>query len=103
MAPITTVAGFVSAEEFDRVRSTTNATLAHKEPVHPSIQVCLDFLKGRCTRTQCKFHHPDLSEYQQLSDIVKAQAGRQICKVWAMTGQCKFGVKCNKLHPSPAP
>eukprot|EP00667_Euglena_gracilis_P014938 EG_transcript_15506 len=37
--------------------------------------------------------------YQHLSGAVHAQAGKQICEVWAMAGQCKFGVKCNKLHP----
>eukprot|EP00667_Euglena_gracilis_P021668 EG_transcript_23849 len=61
--------------------------------------VCLDYLKGKCTREQCRFVHPDLTAYQQLSEAVEAQAGREICEVWAMTGQCKFGAKCNKLHP----
>eukprot|EP00667_Euglena_gracilis_P017425 EG_transcript_18373 len=75
------------------------APASAKEPVDPSIRVCLDFLKGRCTRTWCKFHHPDLSQYQQLSGAVQVQAGRQVCEVWALTGQCKFGAKCSKVHP----
>eukprot|EP00667_Euglena_gracilis_P033765 EG_transcript_56108 len=70
-----------------------------KAPVDADIRVCLDFLKGRCARKRCRFHHPDLSQYQQLSGAVQAQAGRQICEVWAMAGQCKFGAKCSKLHP----
>eukprot|EP00667_Euglena_gracilis_P030448 EG_transcript_42167 len=40
-----------------------------------------------------------MAGYQQLSGAVQAQAGRQICEVWAMAGQCKFGAKCSKLHP----
>eukprot|EP00668_Euglena_longa_P020500 GGOE01025496.1.p3 GENE.GGOE01025496.1~~GGOE01025496.1.p3 ORF type:complete len:271 (+),score=47.09 GGOE01025496.1:33-815(+) len=67
--------------------------------VDPDIHVCLDFIKGRCTRPRCKFHHPEMAGYQQLSGAVQAQAGKQICEVWAMTGQCKFGTKCNKVHP----
>eukprot|EP00667_Euglena_gracilis_P026838 EG_transcript_32696 len=62
-------------------------------------RVCLDYLKGRCVRRRCRFAHPDLSDYRQLSGAVQAQAGRQVCEVWAMTGQCKFGPKCSKLHP----
>eukprot|EP00667_Euglena_gracilis_P011108 EG_transcript_11334 len=62
-------------------------------------RVCLDYLKGRCVRRRCRFPHPDLSDYRQLSGAVQAQAGRQVCEVWAMTGQCKFGGKCSKLHP----
>eukprot|EP00668_Euglena_longa_P027194 GGOE01034021.1.p1 GENE.GGOE01034021.1~~GGOE01034021.1.p1 ORF type:complete len:364 (+),score=27.06 GGOE01034021.1:41-1093(+) len=64
------------------------------------VPICLDFLKGRCLRKQCRFLHPDLSQYQQLSTAVHAQAGRHVCEVWAMTGQCRFGAKCSKLHPS---
>lgn len=26
--------------------------------------------------------------------------GWRVCEVWAMTGQCKFGAKCTRLHPS---
>eukprot|EP00667_Euglena_gracilis_P008371 EG_transcript_8476 len=70
-----------------------------KTPVDADIRVCLDFIKGRCTRPRCKFHHPEMAEYQQLSGAVQAQAGKQICEVWAMAGTCKFGAKCNKLHP----
>eukprot|EP00667_Euglena_gracilis_P020683 EG_transcript_22459 len=46
-----------------------------------------------------------MAQYQQVSNAVQASAGKQICEVWAMAGQCKFGSKCNKLHPvvlSPA-
>eukprot|EP00668_Euglena_longa_P019482 GGOE01024238.1.p1 GENE.GGOE01024238.1~~GGOE01024238.1.p1 ORF type:complete len:252 (-),score=62.73 GGOE01024238.1:796-1518(-) len=75
------------------------SSLLAKAPVDADIRVCLDFIKGRCTRARCKFHHPEMSGYQQLSGAVQAQAGKQICEVWAMAGQCKFGAKCNKLHP----
>eukprot|EP00667_Euglena_gracilis_P019821 EG_transcript_21293 len=70
-----------------------------KAKADAGLNVCLDYLKGKCTREQCRFVHPDLTAYQQLSEAVEAQAGREICEVWAMTGQCKFGAKCNKLHP----
>eukprot|EP00667_Euglena_gracilis_P013128 EG_transcript_13524 len=71
-----------------------------KAKADAGLNVCLDFLKGKCARDQCRFVHPDLTAYQQLSEAVEAQAGREICEVWAMTGQCKFGAKCNKLHPA---
>eukprot|EP00667_Euglena_gracilis_P014793 EG_transcript_15341 len=77
----------------------TKAAAPVKAPVDADIRVCLDFLKGRCTRPRCRFHHPEMAGYQQLSGAVQAQAGKQICEVWAMAGQCKFGSKCNKLHP----
>eukprot|EP00667_Euglena_gracilis_P011824 EG_transcript_12097 len=57
--------------------------------------VCLDYLKGKCTREQCRYPHPDLTLFQRLSDT----AGEQVCEVWAATGLCKFGAKCNRLHP----
>eukprot|EP00667_Euglena_gracilis_P024405 EG_transcript_28060 len=63
------------------------------------IPVCLDFLKGRCTRAQCRFTHPDLRRYEQLSGALHATSGRHVCEVWAMTGTCKFGAKCSRLHP----
>jgi len=57
--------------------------------------VCLDHLKGECTRRRwrCKFAHPDLSKFK-LSD-----GHAQLCEVWVLTGACKFGRKCEKLHP----
>eukprot|EP00667_Euglena_gracilis_P001913 EG_transcript_1914 len=64
------------------------------------VPICLDFLKGRCSRAQCRFLHPDLAQYEQLSGAVLARAGRRVCEVWAMTGTCKFGAKCSRLHPS---
>eukprot|EP00668_Euglena_longa_P010361 GGOE01012544.1.p2 GENE.GGOE01012544.1~~GGOE01012544.1.p2 ORF type:complete len:239 (-),score=85.86 GGOE01012544.1:644-1303(-) len=70
-----------------------------KAKADAGLSICLDYLKGKCTREQCRFVHPDLTAYQQLSEAVEAQAGREMCEVWAMTGQCKFGSKCNKLHP----
>eukprot|EP00667_Euglena_gracilis_P012189 EG_transcript_12502 len=85
--------------------ASANNTLpaAHKRgrkaKADAGLNVCLDYLKGKCTREQCRFVHPDLTAYQQLSEAVEAQAGREMCEVWAMTGQCKFGAKCNKLHP----
>eukprot|EP00667_Euglena_gracilis_P032135 EG_transcript_48444 len=98
MAPVT---GLIAIPNVPQPNGAVPAKAAApaKEPVDPSIRVCLDFLKGRCNRMRCKFLHPDLSQYQQLSGAVQAQAGRQICEVWAMTGQCKFGAKCSKVHP----
>eukprot|EP00667_Euglena_gracilis_P028259 EG_transcript_35883 len=75
------------------------AAAPSKPPVDADIRVCLDFIKGRCTRTRCRFYHPEMTGYQQVSNAVQASAGRQICEVWAMAGTCKFGSKCNKLHP----
>eukprot|EP00667_Euglena_gracilis_P033931 EG_transcript_57076 len=72
---------------------------AKHAPAAGPIRVCLDYLKGRCTRPRCRFHHPEMAGYQQLSGAVEAQAGRKICEVWAMAGQCRFGVHCDKLHP----
>eukprot|EP00668_Euglena_longa_P008462 GGOE01010180.1.p2 GENE.GGOE01010180.1~~GGOE01010180.1.p2 ORF type:complete len:251 (-),score=51.93 GGOE01010180.1:1361-2083(-) len=102
MAPVKSVAA-VSGAQQPGDAAPAKGPLPTKEPVDPSIRVCLDFLKGRCNRMRCKFLHPDLFQYQQLSGAVQAQAGRQICEVWAMTGQCKFGAKCNKLHPAFIP
>eukprot|EP00668_Euglena_longa_P022958 GGOE01028617.1.p1 GENE.GGOE01028617.1~~GGOE01028617.1.p1 ORF type:complete len:261 (-),score=66.31 GGOE01028617.1:1486-2241(-) len=102
MAPVSSVAA-VSGTQQPGDAAPAKGPLPAKEPVDPSIRVCLDFLKGRCNRMRCKFLHPDLFQYQQLSVAVHAQAGRQICEVWAMTGQCKFGAKCNKLHPVLVP
>eukprot|EP00667_Euglena_gracilis_P031174 EG_transcript_44586 len=82
-----------------RTPATLSGAAHAKAPVDADIRVCLDFIKGRCTRTRCRFHHPEMAEYQQLSGAVQAQAGKEICEVWAMAGQCKFGSKCNKLHP----
>eukprot|EP00667_Euglena_gracilis_P010469 EG_transcript_10661 len=85
-------------------QKTAPALVQPSAPAAPlgdmDVPICLDFLKGRCTRTQCRFLHPDLSQYEQLSGAVHARAGRRVCEVWAMTGQCKFGAKCNRLHPS---
>eukprot|EP00667_Euglena_gracilis_P019001 EG_transcript_20295 len=75
------------------------STAKGSKPAAGNIRVCLDFIKGRCTRPRCRFHHPEMAGYQQLSGVVEAQAGRKICEVWAMAGQCKFGVNCDKLHP----
>eukprot|EP00667_Euglena_gracilis_P008461 EG_transcript_8571 len=64
------------------------------------VPICLDFLKGNCVRQRCRFLHPDLTRYEQLSKAVRAQAGRRLCEVWALTGKCKFGPKCSRLHPT---
>eukprot|EP00668_Euglena_longa_P036947 GGOE01047532.1.p1 GENE.GGOE01047532.1~~GGOE01047532.1.p1 ORF type:complete len:417 (-),score=35.20 GGOE01047532.1:934-2184(-) len=79
--------------------ASLSGAVSVKAPVDADIRVCLDFIKGRCTRARCKFYHPEMSTYQQLSGVIQAQAGKQICEVWAMAGQCKFGAKCSKLHP----
>lgn len=59
-----------------------------------SFSVCLDYLKGQCKRAQCRYEHPDMTHLQ--NELGEQQG---ICEVYAMTGRCKFGSKCNKLHP----
>jgi hypothetical protein len=73
------------------------------KPKHyPIPEVCLDFLKGKCGRRapQCRYMHPDLSEFRQLCGLMSSVAQAEICEVHAMTGQCKFGSRCNKFHIS---
>eukprot|EP00668_Euglena_longa_P008465 GGOE01010183.1.p2 GENE.GGOE01010183.1~~GGOE01010183.1.p2 ORF type:complete len:336 (-),score=76.84 GGOE01010183.1:395-1402(-) len=97
MAPLSSALALSFSQQPTSLPAKAFATV--KEPVDADIRVCLDFIKGRCARKRCRFHHPEMSTYQQLSGALQVQAGKQICEVWAMAGQCKFGAKCNKLHP----
>jgi hypothetical protein len=58
--------------------------------------VCLDYVRGQCVRPNCKYPHPDLSVLQDL----QGAEGKEPCEVFVLTGQCKFGAKCLKLHPA---
>eukprot|EP00667_Euglena_gracilis_P021113 EG_transcript_23019 len=58
------------------------------------LNTCLDFLKGKCSRgDQCRFVHPDLADFRSLFNEA------EVCIIHVMTGLCKFGPRCNKLHP----
>jgi len=56
----------------------------------------LDYLKGLCNRRRwkCKYAHPQLPALQ-----ISPFASDSVCKVWLVTGCCKFGDECHFLHP----
>eukprot|EP00994_Dinema_validum_P004566 NODE_261_length_2066_cov_406.258800_g177_i0.p1 GENE.NODE_261_length_2066_cov_406.258800_g177_i0~~NODE_261_length_2066_cov_406.258800_g177_i0.p1 ORF type:complete len:506 (-),score=115.57 NODE_261_length_2066_cov_406.258800_g177_i0:521-2038(-) len=57
--------------------------------------VCLDYLKGLCNRRRwkCKFAHPALPA------CADSEENEGVCKVWLLTGFCKFGEECHFTHP----
>eukprot|EP00992_Anisonema_acinus_P000819 TRINITY_DN10295_c0_g1_i1.p1 TRINITY_DN10295_c0_g1~~TRINITY_DN10295_c0_g1_i1.p1 ORF type:complete len:414 (+),score=37.39 TRINITY_DN10295_c0_g1_i1:69-1310(+) len=59
--------------------------------------VCLDYLKGLCSRRRwkCKYAHPELPD--GIPEVV--EPSDTICKVWMLTGFCKFGPECHFSHP----
>jgi hypothetical protein len=63
-----------------------------------SIGVCLDYAAGTCTRNHCKYPHPDPTALHWM----RAQYGHQgvVCEVYALTGYCRFGANCTKMHPA---
>jgi len=66
-----------------------------------AIGVCLDYAMGTCTRNHCKYPHPDPTPLHRMRE----QYGHQgvVCEVYALTGHCRFGAKCTKMHPAIAP
>jgi len=63
-----------------------------------AIGVCLDYAMGTCTRNHCKYPHPDPTPLHRMRE----QYGHQgvVCEVYALTGHCRFGAKCTKMHPA---
>lgn len=59
--------------------------------------ICLDYLKGLCNerRWKCKYLHPHMD-----ASLVQGRSpAEEICKVWLLTGVCKFGDDCRHTHP----
>jgi len=80
-------------------RPSNKATKRAKARRYTRPSVCLDYLKGECTgkRFHCRFLHPDLADLQ-LQCGSPTDGAAQVCEVWALTGRCKFGPNCKKLH-----
>jgi len=80
-------------------RPSNKATKRAKARRYTRPSVCLDYLKGECTskRFHCRFLHPDLADLQ-LQCGSAGDGAAQVCEVWALTGRCKFGPNCKKLH-----
>eukprot|EP00668_Euglena_longa_P006271 GGOE01007450.1.p1 GENE.GGOE01007450.1~~GGOE01007450.1.p1 ORF type:complete len:224 (-),score=51.71 GGOE01007450.1:1391-2014(-) len=93
-APVVAPLAFASGDEKPAKKT--------KAKRYPRPNVCLDYLKGQCgaKRFQCKYQHPDLVGLHHQLDEVQSGAEKEVCEVWALTGRCKFGSKCNKLHPA---
>jgi len=76
------------------------APLPQKPKDKQDLRMCLDFVMDKCKRPQCKFPHPNLTELKRIA-TEWAEKG-PICPVFVMTGTCKFGPKCCKVHPTMA-
>jgi hypothetical protein len=63
----------------------------------PSRRVCLDYVKGKCQRTQCRFLHPDLGHVQhRFQDVFGGGGGggpgAEVCEVFILTSPTVIGV-----------
>jgi len=65
-------------------------------------QICLDYLSGKCNvnRYHCKFIHPEL-KVDRDSPLLQSKPGQpNVCKIYVLTGYCKFGNHCRDFHPA---